>query len=104
MARLNKRNKPEPLPQTDANVGREIQRDNKEKNEQQTDRLQVGQHVQYWDEGWRYGTVDKLPLADETRYGEVRIRHNITGTVWIEGADIKPLDQEWSEYHEWRRG
>ena len=105
MPRLTKRVvKEEPPPRTDANVGRELQEFYRHQNEAVADKLTVGEGVEYWDDGWRYGKVDKLPESDEARYGQVRIMHQITGTVWVDGRDIKPLKMEWGEYFKWKKG
>lgn len=103
MARLSKRMKPEPVPQTDAFVGRELQEHEQKQSEEQADKLTEGEDVQYWDDGWRYGKVEKLPDADEPKYGQVRVVHQITGRVWVAARDVKPMTQEWDAYFAWRR-
>ena len=105
MARLAKRvtKKAEPEPQTDAVVGRELQKHYQAQNEGIADQLEVGMMVQYFDEGWRYGKVEKLPESDESRYGEVRIEHQITGRVWVDAREVKPPKMEWEDYFKWRR-
>jgi hypothetical protein len=95
MARLSKRTQPEPepVPQTDAVVGRELQEQRRRENEAAADLLTEGEAVQYYDDGWRYGTVEKLPDADEPKYGQVRIVHAQTGRVWIEARDVKKIEK-----------
>jgi hypothetical protein len=92
MARkLTKREKPEPLPQTDAVVGRELLGDQKRESEEMADTLTEGETVQYYDSGWRVGKVDALPESDELRYGQVRIVHAQTGRVWVAGRDVRKI-------------
>ena len=92
MERLSKRTKPEPLPQTDAFVGRDLLDQHRRENETAADLLVEGQAVTYYDDGWRYGHVETLPAADEKKYGQVRILHAQTGRVWIEARDIRRID------------
>jgi hypothetical protein len=94
-----------PAPQTDAVVGRELLEAYRHQNEEQADKLTEGMAVQYYDDGWRYGKVDEggLPAADEKRYGQVRVKRPTTGTVWVEARDVKPLEQDWQPYFEWRK-
>jgi len=89
---------------TNATVGRALQEMYRRLNEAMADRLTEGQPVQYYDEGWRFGHVEKLPESDENRYGQVRIVHQATGRVWVDGRDIKPLSMDWSEYFAWKTG
>ena len=90
MARMTKRTK-EPEPQTDAVVGRELLSDYKHESEAMADTLAEGETVQYYSEGWRVGKVDKLPDADEVRYGQVRIARIPAGTVWVPARDVKKI-------------
>ena len=97
MPRLTKRTsepEPEPVPQTDAFVGRALDTEYKKKNEEMAETLALDQKVQFWDEGWRYGIVDALPAADEPKYGKVRILHSITGRVWVDGRDVRPIKEK----------
>jgi hypothetical protein len=103
MARLSKRTKPEPVPQTDAVVGRDLIEHYRKQSEEQADKLTEGEACQYWDDGWRYGHIEKLPDADEPKYGQVRIVHQVTGRVWVPARDVKPMNQEWEQYFAWRR-
>lgn len=107
MARMTKRTKEveSATPQTDAVVGRELLETYRHQNEEMADRLTVGQAVQFFDDGWRWGHVDEggLPESDEKKYGQVRILHPTTGRVWVAGRDVKPQEQNWQEYFNWRR-
>jgi hypothetical protein len=76
----------------DVTVGRDLLQDYRRQSEAVVDTLVEGQGVQFYDNGWRYGTVDSLPAADEKRYGQVRILHPTTGTIWIAGRDVRPLE------------
>lgn len=92
MARLVKREAPtEEAPQTDAVVGRELQEQQRRENEEAADSFEgaEGLGVQFYDDGWRYGRVDKVPISDEKRYGEVRIKHAQTGNVWVPARDVR---------------
>lgn len=91
MARLSKRTKVEPESRTDAVVGRELEVKYRRESEAMADTLTEGEQVQYWDGGWRVGHVDKLPDADEPRYGEVRIIHAQTGRVWVAARDVRKI-------------
>jgi guanyl-specific ribonuclease Sa len=72
-------------------VGRDLQALYQRQNEEVADTLSEGEAVQYWDDGLRYGTVEKLPAADEKRYGDVRILHAQTGRVWVAGRDVRRI-------------
>ena len=93
MARLTKREveKPEPAPQTDAVVGRDLLTDVRRKNEEAADSWEghEGEPCQYYDSGWRYGRIEKVPASDEKRYGEIRVQHAITGLCWCDGRDVR---------------
>ena len=93
MARMTKRKTEpepvEPVAQTDAIVGRELVDMYRHQNEEAADKLAVGQAVQFYDSGWRYGHVDALPESDEPKYGKVRIVHPTTGRVWVEARDVR---------------
>ena len=91
MARMTRRTQEPEQPQTDAVVGRDLQARYQRQNEAMVDTLSEGEAVQYFDCGWRYGTVEKLPAADEKRYGEVRIVHAQTGRVWVAGRDVRRI-------------
>jgi hypothetical protein len=97
MARLSKRAKiSEPeisTPQTDAFIGRDLILAHKRESEEIADTLTIGQGVQYYDGGLRYGTVHILPEADEKRYGQVCILSVTKRTVWVAGRDIRPLEK-----------
>lgn len=103
MPRLAKRTKPEPPANDDATVGRALQQNYKKQNEENADTLHEGDAVNYYDEGWRYGKIEKLPEADEPRYGQVRVVHQMTGRVWVEARDVFPITRSWEEYFKWRR-
>jgi hypothetical protein len=93
MAKMTKRTtEQDPEPKKDAFVGRELGVENRKQNEEVADTLTVGEGVQFYSEGWRYGTVDTLPAADEKRYGQIRIRHPTTGAVWVAGRDVRKLE------------
>ena len=97
MGRMTKRTKEpesEPQPQTDAVVGRELQVHYQHENEEMADTLTEGEVVQYYDSGWRVGTVETLPAADEKKYGQVRIVHAQTGRVWVAGRDVRKIKRE----------
>jgi hypothetical protein len=98
-----KKSKPEPEPRTDVVVGRGLLERYRRQSEEMADRLEVGQAVQYFDDGWRYGTVETLPDADHQKYGSVRLVHAATGRIWVAGRDIKPLSLDWTGYYAWRR-
>ena len=91
MARLIKREVREELPQTDAVVGRELLEQHQRESETMADTLAEGEAVTYYDEGWRYGRVEKLPDSDEPKYGQVRILHAQTGRVWVPARDVKKI-------------
>jgi hypothetical protein len=93
MARMTKRTaepKPEE-PQTDVVVGRELLEARRRESEEMADTLSEGEAVTYYDDGWRYGHVEKLPASDEKRYGEVRIMHQSTGRIWVAARDVRRL-------------
>jgi hypothetical protein len=85
----------------DMDIGRDLMEKTRRQNEMMTDQLQIGQTVQYYAEGWRIGNIDRLPIADEKRYGEVRVVHKMTGTVWVDGRDVRPLTMDWDTYYRW---
>jgi len=92
MARMTKRETPkEEAPQTDAVVGRELLDARRLESEAVADTLTEGETVQYYDDGWRVGKVEKLPAADEPRYGQVRIVHQSTGRIWVEARDVRRI-------------
>lgn len=91
MTNRTKRIKEPPPPQTDAVVGRDLQAKWQHESEEMVDTLAEGESVQYYNDGWRVGTVDSLPAADEKRYGSVRILHAQTGRVWVAGRDVRRI-------------
>ena len=97
MARLSKRETPKPevseLPQTDAVVGRDLREEKRRKNEEAADAWEghEGQPCQYYDDGWRYGHVEKVPASDEPRYGEIRVVHAQTGRAWVDARDVRGI-------------
>jgi hypothetical protein len=88
----------------DASAGRELKEHYRHLNESMADQLHVGQQVQFHLEGWRFGIVSALPLADEKKYGQVRIEHKSDHHYWIDGRDIKPLTMDWDAYRAWQKG
>lgn len=92
MARMIKREVvKESQPHTDAVVGRDLLETHRAENEAMADSLVEGETIQYYDDGWRVGKVEKLPVADEPRYGEVRIVHASTGRVWVAARDTRRI-------------
>lgn len=52
--------------------------------------MRVGQPVQYYDNGWRFGHIREIPIKGKHK-GEARIEHPMSGLTWIPIADIKPV-------------
>jgi hypothetical protein len=91
MPRLSKRKAPEPEPQTDAVIGRDLCEQYRLENEAMADQLTVGEAVQYYDEGWRYSHIAELPESDEPKYGHVRVESTKRRAVWVEARDVRRL-------------
>jgi len=51
----------------------------------------VGEAVQYYEKGWRYGHVAEIG-AKGLRLGMVKVEHPVTGCVWVKGTDVRRLD------------
>lgn len=75
----------------DVTVGRDLLEAQRRENEAMADTLVEGQPVQFYDSGWRYGHIDKVPEADEPKYGQVRIIHAQTGRVWVAARDVRKI-------------
>lgn len=52
--------------------------------------MQVGDPVQYYENGWRYGIVKHIPTRGK-KADEIQITHPVTGDVWIPAKDVRPL-------------
>lgn len=52
--------------------------------------MTVGEAVQYYKDGWRYGIVKHIPVRGK-KLGEIQITHPMTGEVWIPAADVREL-------------
>src|SRR5260370_34732807 len=97
MPRLSKRTKPEPPPRTDAFVGRGLKDQDQKQDEENADILTEGQFVQYFQDGWRYGQIDRVPVADEPKYGQVQVNHAMTGRIWVHDRAVKTQTQTGEE-------
>lgn len=75
-------------------TGRELLENIRHRNEEAADSWESheGEPCRYYDSGWRYGHIEKVPLSDEKRYGEIRIKHSMTGLCWCDAQDVRRVE------------
>ena len=71
-----------------AEIGRELQKEQKEQNIESVSGFEVNEPVQYYDEGWRYGRIRELPIKGINR-GRARVENPVTlKKVWVDGTGL----------------
>jgi len=73
-----------------AQLGRDAAQLTREENIEAVIGFEIGEALQYYDRGWRYGHLREVGQRGKRR-GMVCVEHPTTGTVWIEARDLKKL-------------
>jgi hypothetical protein len=75
-------------------IGREIIEEQRVENLTAVEGFEIGEAVQYFDQGWRYGFVRELPIKGLNK-GRARVEHSVTGRkTWVDGTGLRHL---WTE-------
>ena len=72
-------------------IGRDLQVEQNEEAVEAVSEFTIGQPVQYYDKGWRFGHVAEIPSRG-LRRGMIQIHHAITGNVWVQGTNVKAIE------------
>lgn len=85
------RKKKEPPKRDLATIGREVLAEQKEENIVAVAGFEVGEAVQYYDEGWRFGHICELPIKGLNK-GRARVHNGITDRkVWVDGTGLRKV-------------
>jgi hypothetical protein len=71
-------------------IGREVLAVEKIDNAEAAAAFRIGEAVQFYRGGWRFGHVKALG-ATKLRSGMVQIEHPMTGEHWLKASDVRPL-------------
>lgn len=72
-----------------ATIGREVLAE--EKQVVPVIGFEIGEAVQYFNDGWRYGHVIDLPDKGLNK-GRARVEHPTGHRVWVDGAGLKKME------------
>jgi len=70
-------------------IGREVLKEEKIQNAATASTFRVGEAVQFYKDGWRYGHVQSLGV--KLRLGMVQVEHPITGSHWVKASDVRTV-------------
>lgn len=71
-----------------ATIGREVIKQEKAENITAVEGFEIGEAVQYYIEGWRYGFVRELPIKGINK-GRARVEHSVSGKkFWVDGTGL----------------
>jgi hypothetical protein len=72
-------------------LGREQIKVEKQENRAAADTFRIGEAVQFYKDGWRYGHIKAYGIG-KVRGGMLQIEHPITGLLWLDATDVRHLD------------
>lgn len=70
-------------------IGREVIKEDKKENVAAASSFRLGEAVQFYREGWRFGHVNAV--GAKLRAGMVQVEHPTTGMHWIKASDVRTL-------------
>jgi hypothetical protein len=73
-----------------ATVGRGLVERQESENVSVVSEFTIGEAVQYYLEGWRFGHIVEIPSRG-LRRGMVRVEHSQTGKHWVNARDLRKM-------------
>jgi hypothetical protein len=70
-------------------IGREVIQAEKRDNSAAAITYRIGEAIQFYKDGWRFGHV--RALGAKLRSGMVQVEHQITGNHWVKASDVRHL-------------